>query len=514
MEVLFEKKTTAVLALIVAFAFGSRLYLALSTPFIYDEYQWASLADTVDLRPAHFRLPLHGDQHPPAQVYWAAVGTAVFGKNLLGYRSLSVVFGTAAVLLMYFIGKQLAGPVAGLLAAFLLATNEYHIGISRLCTEKNYLTFAVLGLLLFDRTLKAPSTPRFLALGTAMGIGALTKQSLILWIPVFGWEMFRRPGGRTLWRQSGPWYGLAALVVLLSPDILWNVALGSEHVPGSVPNSDAGLAYQISRLSLGTWSWAPLALFLPPLYFHFIEQAISEYAVMTPIIGAGILLATVSSLYFLHSTQARFFQVLGLGTLLFFCLFTSPRGEFWWADAALIPLLVLTAGVLANLRGAWRLLIPPALGVMLVCSLKLVMTKENYYPIQWGAPTPELVETHKRSQMELPLSFRGRDHLALCSVAGHRLPPCGYYYASLDAYHRYLTAAAGNPNVRGVAPASGWPEISAETVADERLWVESQLQRFSNSGVKRWDEWKRQKVGGVTENVQADGQYKDGSSPT
>src|SRR3990172_9028569 len=463
----------ALLGLIVAVAFTSRLYMAVSTPLVYDEYQWIALADSVALRPSHFHLPLHGDQHPHGQVYWAALGTSIFGQNLLGYRAPSVIFGTIAVVLIYFLGKRLAGPTSGLLAAFLLATNEYHIGISRLCTEKNYLTFALMGLLLFEWALRQPSTRRFLALGATMGLGILTKQALALWVPIFGFEILRRRETRFLWRHPAPWFGVLVLLLIVSPDLFWNMAASSS---GDSPDS-RGAAYQMSRLTLGAWSWGPLALYFRPLYFHGVERAISEYASMTSIPGGILLTGAVASVYLFRIPLARFLQTLGVGSFLFFCFFTEPAGEFWWADLTILPFIVLTAAVLGKLSGAWNAIGVVVLGAMLVCFWNLVWSRENYFPLEWGSPAKSVIEKYRTSQRMLIVTFRERDHLKVCSLEGLRLPACEFYETSLDFYEKYLISIENGKSANGMQDERR-RGISLPMLPREKAWVRAELERF------------------------------------
>jgi 4-amino-4-deoxy-L-arabinose transferase-like glycosyltransferase len=486
----------ALLGLIVAFAFVSRLYMAISTPLVYDEYQWIALVDSVDLWPSNLYLPLHGDQHPPGQVYWAAIGVRIFGHNLLGYRAPSVILGSIAVVLMYLVGNLLSGPKTGLLAAFLLAANEYHIGISRLCTEKNYLTFGMLALLLSERALRQPSKRFLLGLGTAMGLGILTKQTLALWVPAFGLEILRRPETRPLWRQRALWPAVLVLLLLVSPDLFWNLTVSSS----GDSSGEVGIAYQLSRLSLGTWSWAPLALYFRPLYFHRIEGAISEYASMTSIPGAIILTSAAASVWLLRSPLARFLQILGFGTLLFFCFFSSPEGEFWWADLTILPFIVLTGGVLGKLRGSWNIVGVAVLGVMMICSWNLVRTRDNYFPLEWGSPQIKVIDAYKNSQRLLIVAFRERDHLKLCSVGDLRLSSCEFYEHSLLLYQTYvLSLERRNPesalredHVPMVSMSTmlrqdldprtfseeGWPRIPSPLVPQEKAWVQAELDKF------------------------------------
>ena len=63
------------LSTIILFAAVMRFYAAIATPLVYDEYQWTARVDTVSIRPSAFNLPIHGDQHPPGQLYWSAWGT-------------------------------------------------------------------------------------------------------------------------------------------------------------------------------------------------------------------------------------------------------------------------------------------------------------------------------------------------------------------------------------------------------------------------------------------------------
>ena len=463
---------TAFLGLIVAFAFASRLYMAVSSPIVEDEYQWFSIADSVDLRPNHFQLPLHGDQHPPGQAYWAAIGTAIFGQNLLGYRFPSAILGTLAVVLIYFVGKLLGGSKTGLIAAFVLAANEYHIGVSRLCTEKNYLTFALLGLLLVEHAFRQPSTRRFLALGAVMGLGILTKQTLALWVPIFGLETLRRRETRSLWRHSAPWWGLLVLLVIVSPDLFWNAtAPSSGHAPG-----DRGLAYQFSRLTLGTWSWGPLALYIRPLYY-LIDPEVSSFASMTSVPGGILLTGAIASVYYLRSPLARFLQILGFGTFLFFCFFTSPAGEFWWADITLLPFIALTAAVLGRLRGAGNVVIVAVLAVALISSWRVVTARDNNFPLDWGSYPDRDVEVFKNLQMRLIVTFREQDHLKLCTLGNFRLPVCDFYETSLRSYEKYLLSVESNSIW---APwASRYSLIPPfEVVEQEKAWVRAELERF------------------------------------
>lgn len=459
------------LLVIVGGALAARAWLAVATPPIYDEYQWMHLADAVRIWSEPPVLPLHGDQHPPGQVYWAAMGTAVFGENLVGYRAASVLLGAAAVFLMYRLGRQLAGPSAGLLAAFLLSTNEYHLNISRLCTEKNYLTFVLLALVLFERALARPGVRRFVAAGGALGLGILTKQTPAVWLPALALEIVRRPETRHQIARFGPWAALGVVAICALPDLVWNLSSASHGLTGS-----EGMGHQLARLSIGGFSWGPLALLFRPLFFLRVEGAVSEYASMTSLAGALLFSGALASVWLIRTPQARFLQVLAFGTLAFFTFFSVPNAEFWWADLALLPMVALMAAVLTCLPG--RPVIVAGVGmVMLAGAWQVVTTRDNYYPVEWVQVPPAEVARVQRVQRSLPITYADRDHAALATFAGVRLPVFASFRQALVLCDRELREVADGRHPD--APLCEWSGPRApDDPRERREWIDRQLVRF------------------------------------
>src|SRR5262245_47995504 len=130
-----HRTTTWMLALILLVAAAARLTMAARVPFMFDEYLWASLTDEV--MSGHW--PIEAYHHPAGQAYWNTIGIAVLGPNAIGYRIASVLLGVAAVGALYLLGAAVWDRRVGLFAAFLLAVNEYHLGISTSCFQKGYL---------------------------------------------------------------------------------------------------------------------------------------------------------------------------------------------------------------------------------------------------------------------------------------------------------------------------------------------------------------------------------------
>lgn len=407
----------AAFAAVVLAALALRLGLAASNLPHSDELVWMRLAQRAEFTSGFSRLPAHGDQHPPGQVYWGALGAAVFGRNLIGYRIVSVVLGTAAVAASGLAAWELFGARAALLAAGLLGLNEYHLDVSHGATEKGtYLGFAALALLLTLRAARAETTGRWLCLGAAFGLGAATKQALWLWTAPAAAYLGAARGLRAMSRR-GPLLAAALFLSLVSVDLAWNLCARKTDEPSS-----RGISFQLGRVAVGGWSWAPLSLYARPLYYHSVDATPSEYASMTTIPGLPVLGSALASLFLLKTREARFLQVLGWGTFLFFSLCTSPRGEFWWADLSLLPFVILTAAVWDRLAARAPALLAVPVVLAAVPGALALFEGDNYHPLDWGAPPPQVVMAFVAAQRSMDLRHADIDYAALTEFAGFALP--------------------------------------------------------------------------------------------
>jgi len=61
-------------------------------------------------------------QRLPLPFYVFGASQVLFGRNLWAGRLVSIVFGTAVIVLTMYLASRLAGPLAGWLAGLLLAT--------------------------------------------------------------------------------------------------------------------------------------------------------------------------------------------------------------------------------------------------------------------------------------------------------------------------------------------------------------------------------------------------------
>ncbi len=139
---------------------------------------------------------------PHIDVITVGVGKLVLADEFLLSRSLTALFGTACILLVYLLGKRLGSkPSVGLVAAVLFAVSPANIASSHLIRPD---TFAVFFLLLamgwIDRAFIKPDSRNYLIAGIGIGLAAAAKYnagvvafSLIVAHGCnFGWRGFLR----------------------------------------------------------------------------------------------------------------------------------------------------------------------------------------------------------------------------------------------------------------------------------------------------------------------------------
>jgi len=137
----------AVLALIVLVGAFLRIY-GLGAESIW-------LDEAASIHSAHKGIiPLLEDcatwhRHPPLHFFMLYVWIRVLGDSEVAVRSLSVVFGTASIVVLYFVGRHLFSSRIGLLGSLLLAVSPFAISFSQEARSYSLLLFLTLTSFLF-----------------------------------------------------------------------------------------------------------------------------------------------------------------------------------------------------------------------------------------------------------------------------------------------------------------------------------------------------------------------------
>lgn len=132
-----------------------------------------------------------GDYKLPVYTYLAVPSVAIFGLNEVAVRLPSALLGSLAVLVTYFLVKELwKREDVALFSSFLLAISPWHMPLSRGAFEANLTTFFLpLGICLFLKGLK---NSRFLVLAfLVFGVNMFTYHTARLLTPlVVGFLVF------------------------------------------------------------------------------------------------------------------------------------------------------------------------------------------------------------------------------------------------------------------------------------------------------------------------------------
>ncbi len=127
-------------------------------------------------------------QLPALFIYFDAASIRWFGAEAFAVRAPAALLGTATIPVIWWLGRQLGGPVLGILAAFGLATSRWHIDFSRLAISSIVTPLALaLALAAALAALHAEGRLARIALavlcGAAISLGLWSYPASILIVP-------------------------------------------------------------------------------------------------------------------------------------------------------------------------------------------------------------------------------------------------------------------------------------------------------------------------------------------
>ena len=154
-----------------------------------------------------------GAIQPPGYTVFVASVMALSGRSLTAVRFAQVVLSTLSVWLVYQLGTCWFGPRSGLAAAWLCALHPELIAFSHyFWSETLYVFLLLASVTLLARGSEPPGRAAAALAGVALGLAALTRSSLVYFLPaLIAWLPLVH---RTRWRTALARGALAALVAL------------------------------------------------------------------------------------------------------------------------------------------------------------------------------------------------------------------------------------------------------------------------------------------------------------
>lgn len=173
------------------------------------------------------RFPLFvwsfGGYKNPVYVYGAMLPIGVLGLDEFSLRLTSALFGTGTIIGLFFLGRAVIGPWAGIWAAALLAICPWHLHFSRIAFELISFPFLfVIGLVFLIRFTQGRRTLplAFFFLGGCLYAYAVAK----LFVPLFliGFGLLYLP---TVWRRWREWLiAVPVLLLTVAPVVQFDLA--------------------------------------------------------------------------------------------------------------------------------------------------------------------------------------------------------------------------------------------------------------------------------------------------
>jgi mannosyltransferase len=177
---------------------------------------------------------------PPLYYVLLWLWSRVFGLSEAGLRSFSALCGTATIAVVWAIGRRLASPRAGLIAALLTATNPFLVWYSQEARAYSLLlAMSAVSLLALVRVLASPSPRRVLAWGVSCALAlAAHYYAAVVIVPEALWLaiVLRRRGLLNLERVV---LGLAPIIVV-----------GGAQLPLMIHQNDGRASYIANSGSL------------------------------------------------------------------------------------------------------------------------------------------------------------------------------------------------------------------------------------------------------------------------
>lgn len=288
----------------------------------------------------------------PPMVAWAIwLSRSLFGDSELGVRAISLFLYPLTAWVLFLLVRRLfaAHPQREAMAfwsALTFATLPLvSLGGWLITTDAVLLLFWCLALYFTVAAVETGRWRDWLLLGGALGLGLMSKYSMVFYgLGFFAWLLLD-PGRRALLRDPRPYAAAAVALLLLLPNLIWN----AQHHFVSVQHTA-----EISQLDRG--------LFHPSALLDFV---LGQFGVFGPLTFAGLLLLVLRPRVWLGDAQLRLLAAFTLAPLAaFITLSLLSRAFANWAAFSYVGASALVAAVwLIQARRRWLI---AALAVHLV----------------------------------------------------------------------------------------------------------------------------------------------------
>jgi 4-amino-4-deoxy-L-arabinose transferase-like glycosyltransferase len=175
---------------------------------------------------------------PPLLAWIIAASGAVCGDGEFCVRAASPIFYFGTSLAIYAIAEELYDARTAFWSALIFALLPGVVFSSRIIsTDVPLLLCWALALLAFVKLLRGPDGRWALVLGFAIGVGMLAKYAMAYFLAGIAFAALFDRAARDVLLRRQTWGALALALVVVSPNVLWNVSNGFvtvKHTGGNI----------------------------------------------------------------------------------------------------------------------------------------------------------------------------------------------------------------------------------------------------------------------------------------
>jgi dolichol-phosphate mannosyltransferase len=198
----------------IAYAFALRLVYLGSVELLPEEAYYWNYSRHLDIGYL---------DHPPMVAWLIRLGTAAFGQSPFGIRAGALCCGVITSVFVYRLTRNLFDETSALVALVLAQALPFFFLSGLLMTPDAPLTAAwAASLYYLERALVAGRSDAWWRAGLSLGIGAISKYSIGLLVPVTLAFMLWDHKSRRWWWRWEPYVASLLACAVFSPVILWN----------------------------------------------------------------------------------------------------------------------------------------------------------------------------------------------------------------------------------------------------------------------------------------------------
>ena len=304
--------------------------------FIDESQYWAWAQD-----------PAFGYFSKPPLIAWViAVAQSVCGPSEACIRSPAPIFHSGTALVIYAIGSRLYDRRVAFWAGIAFLTMPAASFSSRIIsTDVPLIFFWALALLALMRMRERPTVPMALLLGVSLGLGMLSKYAMAYFLLGLALACIFDRQTRHLLRAPQLWLAFAIGLVILAPNLFWNLDADFatlRHTQGNA--TGGGLSFSITNA---------------------LEFLAAQFGIMGPLLFGAFLVAAWYLARGRLETADRWLIAFALPPLVVVLVVAFlTRAYANWAAAAFVPAILLVAALILRDRRIWLLKVSVAFGLV------------------------------------------------------------------------------------------------------------------------------------------------------